>query len=101
MQGLKEEPREIYVVAGTFPNSTIYVMVGHDVTSGSSLNSFPPREGSIPHLVGAPPKQEPGFLHTCEIEWETADGKKHRGTIQVKQVLISLHGEITPYRESE
>lgn len=101
MSQLKENPREVYVVVGTFPKATIYVMVKYDVLSGDSWEGFPPREGSIPYLVGAPPRQGPGFLYTCEVEWETADGKKHRGKIQVTPVLISSHWDITPYRKSE
>lgn len=95
MESLKEVPREVRVVIGEFgaKGFQAFTMVGYDVLSGDSWNTFPPKLGSIPYLVGEPPVQGSDYRYTCEVEWETNDGSKHRGTIQVTPVLMA-----PPYR---
>ncbi len=87
MEDLKEEPRPVFVVVGEWPKAQVYAMVGYDMVSGDSWSTFPPKSGSIPTLVGDPPKQANGFLYYCRVKWNTENGDEHEGVIQVTPVL--------------
>lgn len=96
-----EESRPVEVVVGEYPDVQIWVMVGYDVKQGDSWGNFPPKDGSVPILVGDPPKKDIDFYYYCEVEWTATDGLVHRGKIQVTQALMPEWWKIEPVRESE